>query len=593
MSSSSEQVKERLNIVEVIGQYVKLTKNGKNYKGLSPFKKEKTPSFYVSPDKGMYYDFSSNKGGDVFTFIQEIEGVDFKGALALLAARAGVEITHESKEKRSARDRLYDVLEEATRFFETKLEEHTDAIEYLTQRGLERETMRRFRIGFAPVPHTGSWTILLEHLTRKGFSERECELAGLVKKGEKGRVYDRFRSRIMFPIADTSGRIVAFSGRIFGEAAEDKENAKYLNSPETELFDKGRILYGYDKAKPYVRKYDFVILVEGQMDLVMSHQVGYGNAVAVSGTGLTADHLALVGRLTKRLVLAFDEDSAGVASTGRAAALALRRSMDVKVLTVPTGKDPADCIKESPDLWREAIKTAVHVVEYFLRRTEHDAHLQGDSRKQALAIRDTVLPYVARIMSAVDQAHFIRVVAERLGVPDDAVREEVRTLVRNLPKDEVVPEAVVEQAERPVTALVPKVHNRRAALERSLAGLLFWQHALEAPSLTEADLASITTELDIPLAGLLARYEEERTVLAFQTELEFADEKEILRLANELLHTYARERLLEERARLSRLVRDLEREGKEDDAQEALTQFTQLAQALEALDKKRSLMQNE
>lgn len=576
MSDPVQQIKERLNIVDVIGQYVKLTKAGRNYKGLSPFKKEKTPSFYVNPDKGMYYDFSSNQGGDIFTFIQVVEGLDFKGALTMLAERAGVEVRHESRESKTVRERMYSVLEDACRFYETKFAEHTDAQAYLLSRGLEPSTMRSFRIGFAP----DEWQALRDHLVRLRYSEHELERAGLIKRGEKGAFYDRFRSRIMFPIFDSAGRVVAFSGRIFGEAARDEKNAKYLNSPETELFDKGRILYGYDRAKQHIRTLDCSILVEGQMDIVMSHQAGYKNTVAVSGTGLTEHHLALLDRLSSKLVLAFDADAAGVASTGRAAALALSRGMDVKVAAVPFGKDPADCIKENVDLWKQAVREARHVVDFFLLRIQNEPGL--DERKRSLRIRDGVLPYVARITSGVDQAHFVRMVAHTLGIGEDAVMQDVRAQARVLAREAATTgQMPVEHGT--TTVRENPTRTRKEELERELAGFLFWQDSLERGRVTDKELNELATATDIDCAALLARYSNERDVLALRTELMHDNAAEPGVLLNVLMTAVARETLQEERKQLTTELRDAERIHDTERTEQLLTRFKEVSRRIDAL----------
>lgn len=580
MSSTVEQIKDRLSIVDVVGQYVKLTKAGKNYKGLSPFKKEKTPSFYVQPDKGMYYDFSTNQGGDIFTFVQAMDGLDFQGALHLLAERAGVTVERESKEKRDIRTRLYDACEDACKFFETKLEEQKEALAYLRERGLEDGIRRRFRLGFAP----DGWQGLQEHLTAAGYSVRELEQAGLAKKGERGSTYDRFRSRIMFPLADSAGRVIAFSGRIFGKAAEDSENAKYLNSPETTLFDKGRVLYGYDKAKSHIRKYDFAIFVEGQMDLVLSHQAGYTNTVAVSGTGLTAHHIELVRRLTNHIVLAFDADSAGVQSTGRAALLALARGMDVKVARVPTGKDPADCIRDDVAAWKGAVKSAVHVIDYFLTYLDEKAK---DSRAYELAVRDTVLPYVARIQSGVDRAHFVRRISNKLGLPEDAVREDLGRAQRRIEQDaeksvivRELPQVAAPQAAHPLAQPPSRLQN----LERSIAGLLFWQSEQRDSALTEQVLEKETLRLGLSLSDVLARYAAEKEVLSLQAQIVYEQEQHIVEAATELLKDLARERVRHELAILMRDIKAAEQRSEDTEAQTLLARFTELSRELEALD---------
>ena len=578
MSDPVQQIKDRLNIVDVIGQYVKLAKAGRNYKGLSPFKKEKTPSFFVSPEKGMYYDFSSGQGGDIFTFVQEMEGLDFKGALKVLADRAGIEVRRESKQLRDARDRQYDALDEALAFYETQLTEQPDALTYLHERGLQDATIRSFRLGWAP----DSWRALADHLEAKGFRLAELETAGLVKRGDRGSHYDRFRSRIMFPIMDTAGRVVAFTGRIFGTAAADDKNAKYLNSPETPLFDKGKTLHGYDKAKHAIRKYGFAILVEGQMDLVLSHQAGYTNTVAVSGTGLTNDHLTLIQRLSKNLVLAFDADEAGVSSTGRAASLALGRGMDVKVATVPLGKDPADCIHEDPEAWKKAVGSATHVVEFLFEHIQKEAAREGyDERKTLLLIRDHVLPFIGRITSGVDQGHFVRLVADRTSLSEEAVWQDVRAAARTYAQETRHPGAPVPTASQPRRE---RTVNRAELTERTLAGFLFWQETLEPRVLEETALAQRASELHVPLEPLLARFSEERDTLAFQAECSYDTAVDPHDVLETLLVAIAREQLLQQRTHLSLKIREAERAHDDAKAHDLLTRFCELSNTLERLE---------
>jgi len=580
MSDQVQQIKERLDIVEVVGQYVKLTKSGKNYKGLSPFKKEKTPSFYVSPDKGMYYDFSTSQGGDIFSFVQTMEGIDFKGALTMLADRAGVTLVKESRESKDARDRLYAALEAACAYYETKLSEHKDALQYLTDRGLNPLTIRRFRIGFAP----DGWQHVRDHLEQQGYKVHELEQAGLVKKGERGSHYDRFRSRIMFPIMDPAGRVIAFSGRIFGDAANDAANAKYLNSPETHMFDKGRVLYGYHLAKQDIRTSDCSVLVEGQMDIVLSHQAGYTNTVAVSGTGLTQEHLTLLERLSKRLVLAFDADSAGVASAGRAATLALARNMDVKVVRVPHGKDPADCIKESPAEWKDAVKHAQHIVDYMfdivLKEHKENGH---DERALVLAVRDRVLPYVARINSGTDRGYFVRSVAQRLGLGEDAVRADVQVAVREGERDTAAATHAQQRNDQQDATPPPRVRTRREQVERALAAFVFMLEGDTARTVTDDVLRTMTTACNVSLESLLARHHAERDTLALEADLQYGELEHPDETLQALVHAVAREQYLETRVRLTKALRDAERERDDARASSILQELQDVARCIDAL----------
>src|SRR5581483_2261534 len=302
MSSSVEQIKAKIDIVSLVSAYMKLDKAGMNWKGKCPFHNEKTASFFVSPDRGSFYCFGCHKKGDIFTFVEEFEGVDFVGALKILAEKAGVTLDKFSGTKEQGeKNKLHNILEQATIFYQRKLS--GEALDYLKNRGVSDETISSFRLGFAPE----EWRSLYGHLKEKNVSEADMMAVGLLKQKDSS-YYDTFRGRIMFPISDPSGRVVGFSGRIL----KVKEEApKYVNSPETSLFNKSQILFGLDKAKISIRTKDYSILVEGQMDLVMMHQVGINNTVASSGTALTAEHLTRLRRLSNRLIMAYDADNAG------------------------------------------------------------------------------------------------------------------------------------------------------------------------------------------------------------------------------------------------------------------------------------------
>ena len=419
MGDTVQKIKDRLSIVDVVGGYVELHKAGKNYKGKSPFTSEKTPSFYVSPDRGMYYCFSSNQGGDIFTFIQTMEGVDFKGALKILADKAGVELVREDPQKRTERDALYALIEDATKFFFQEGTNHKNAQDYILGRGVDGKTLHTWRIGFAP----DDWRALRSHLTEKKYTDEQMIKAGLIKRADGGKEpYDVFRNRIMFPIFDASGRVVAFSGRTL---SKDSEIPKYVNSPETELYQKSDILFGYDKAKQGIRKLDFSLLVEGQFDLVLAHQAGYGNTVAVSGTALTAHHIDLLQRLSNRAVLALDSDRAGIAAMKRAAQMMLAKGMDVKAVRIAGGKDPADIIKEDAARFKKMVGESKHVLECLLDIFKEEAK---DERTYKLQVREEILPLVAVMPNRIDREHFEGVIAEAIDTTKDAIHFEVSRL---------------------------------------------------------------------------------------------------------------------------------------------------------------------
>lgn len=451
-SDSVQRIKERLSIIDVITPYVELHKAGKNFKGKSPFTSEKTPSFYVSPDRGMYYCFSSSQGGDMFTFIEKMEGVDFKGALKILADKAGVELVPEDPKKRDWRDTLYQALEEATKFFETELVSAKDADEYLKKRKVNGETRARWRIGYAP----NDWRRLKEHLNKKGFEDKALIESGLIKQADQGKQpYDVFRDRIMFPIMDPSGRVIGFSGRIL---SKDSEAPKYVNSPETQLFNKSEALFGYDKAKHGIHKLDFSLIVEGQFDVVLSHQAGYKNAVAVSGTALTPGHVSLLQRLSNRVVLALDSDRAGVAAVKRAAELMLARGIDLKVARLHGGKDPADLVAENPALLKKDIKDAKHVIEFLLEILKEESN---DARKFKLRARDEILPYLHLIESHIERDHFAGIVAKAIDTNVESVKLEMARLeaARTTADERAHKEPAV-----PNNDVSPRISNRKENL---------------------------------------------------------------------------------------------------------------------------------
>lgn len=414
-----QKIKDKLTILDVVGQYVKLTKSGRHYKGLSPFNKEKTPSFYVNVERGTYYCFSSGQGGDHFEFIQKMEGVDFKGAMKILAEKAGVEIEYSggrSKEEKSKMDRLYEAMASAERFFARSLDEKGSAYEYAISRGLTPETIRAWNLGYAP----DAWRSLLETLTAEGYSIEELTAAGLVKEADekRGTFYDRFRNRLMFPIRDSAGRTVAFTGR----ALSKDDQAKYLNSPETELYKKSKILFGMDKAKDSIRTRGFALLVEGQFDLILLHQIGFGNTIALSGTALSSEHLALVKRYSENLMLALDSDRAGLAASAKNAHAALMAGMRVKAVRMPLGKDPADLAKDTPKDFARRVAEAESIVEFFLSVLSGS---ENDPHRLVMAAEKTVLPLVAAIRSPLEREHFVGIISRSLGSTPEAVRSAI------------------------------------------------------------------------------------------------------------------------------------------------------------------------
>lgn len=424
MSNVTQHIKERLGIADVVSSYIKLEKSGKNLKARCPFHNEKTASFHVSPERESYYCFGCGEHGDIFTFVEKIEGVDFMGALRTLAQRAGVELTKEALQKGEANQALYRVLEDAVAFFVQSLQQTPDARAYLLERGITDKTITSFQIGFAPA----SWRALHDFLLKRGHAKSDIEKVGLIKRKQETEgkqagqeFYDTFRSRIIFPIFDPSGRPIAFAGRHFGEQSPDAP--KYINSPETPLFKKGNVLYGFEKAKTGIRKYNFSILVEGPIDLIMAHQHGFTNTVAVQGTSLTQEHVERLKRLSRNILVALDGDAPGIQSALKTSRRAIEADMEVKCAVLPEGSDPADVLKTNPDIWKKAVREAKHVVLFLL---EHVTRTRtGDDRAFKQRIRNEVLPFVSLIQNKIDQKHFVDSIAQQVGVDTSVIEEEM------------------------------------------------------------------------------------------------------------------------------------------------------------------------
>ena len=415
MNSDVEKIKERLDIVDLISSYIKVDKSGKNFKACCPFHNEKTPSLFISPDRGTFYCFGCGKKGDVFSFVEAFEGVDFVSALKMLADKSGVTLSNTKFGDKSEKDKGFKILDAATTFFQEQLSKNEVAKKYLIDRGVNDESIEKWRIGYVG----NNWSDVHNHLKQHGYEDREVEQVGLIKKGDKGTYYDRFRGRVMFPISNANEKVVGFTGRIL---IPDDKQAKYVNSPETNYFSKSNILYGLHLAKVSIRKNNFSILVEGQFDAIMSHQIGYANTVATSGTALTDDQLTQLARLSSRVVIALDADGAGFRASEKVWQLALSKGMDVKIAKLPMGKDPADLVKENPEEWKKAIREASHIIDCLIDQIDSK---KLNNRSLALEIHNVLVPYVNKLESAIEQSHFIEKIARKFNLASDVLWREV------------------------------------------------------------------------------------------------------------------------------------------------------------------------
>ncbi|HNW71580.1 MAG TPA: DNA primase [Candidatus Paceibacterota bacterium] len=546
MNSPVTQIKERLSIEDVVSSYIKLEKAGSNLKARCPFHNEKTPSFFVSPDRGSYYCFGCGAKGDIFTFVEEFEGLDFKGALKLLADKAGIVLEKFNKEEESEKERLYRIMDESSKFFENNLSSNKEVLAYLKARGLNDVSIADFKIGFVKE----DWRELYSHLIKKGFKDADIEKAGLIKKTEKG-FYDRFRGRIMFPISDSSGRIIAFSGRLF---RDDGKSAKYLNSPDTPIFSKSAVLYGLDKAKESIRKNNFSILVEGQFDLVLSHQAGFKNTIATSGTALTdstvskenvVSNLGLVRRISSNIVLAFDADKAGFNASSRASKIALSLGMDVKVVSLPDGVDPADLIsKTGPQAWHEAIRNSKHIIEFLLNKIL--SKTQKDSRYIGRDVKEKILPYVNALDSSIEKSHFIKLISDMSQIPENALRDDLRKVETELKFEQ----NEIKGAEEHENKVFKKDY-----IERRLFGILLWQKTLPKQSLNVEEITKeLSNILGVKPEEVFIDVENNKEDLIFEAEIFYGKEGNLNKDVLELLENLKEENLKEE---LSKKMKEL------------------------------------
>ena len=436
MISQVDEIKNKLDIVEVISSYMQLQKAGINYKAPCPFHGEKTPSFFVSPERQIWHCFGCGKGGDMFKFIMEMENTEFKDALRVLAQKAGVVLKYEDRHQDGEKRRLYEVMSYSVKFFKDSIENTSqgkEALNYLLGRGLQKATIDDFMIGWAPE----SWTSLVNVLKKNSFSDKEIISAGVAVEGKKtdmrtgSKCYDRFRSRIMFPLFDHNGQVVGFTGRVFQagppqQQIEGQIESKYVNTPQTQIYDKSRILYGLDRAKADIRKEGFVLLVEGQMDLIMSHQAGIKNSVAVSGTALTGQHLKTLRNYSDLLYTCFDMDAAGDSATKRGIDIAMQEGFDVRVVVLPQGKDPADFIKESPDQWPTLISQNKRIMDfYFESAFSRNDPKTLDGRKK---IAGDLLFQIKKLQNEIEKSHWIGELASRLQIKEHYLIDELKKI---------------------------------------------------------------------------------------------------------------------------------------------------------------------
>ena len=558
MSSSVEQIKGRLSITDVVGSYIRLEKAGVNLKARCPFHNEKTPSFFVSPVRNNFHCFGCGKGGDIFTFVQDIEGVDFEVALTQLAERAGVELRNFERKEKGQKERVRSILEKAVLFYEKELANYPAAGEYLGKRGLKDETIKSFRIGFAP----REWGSLLAFLKKDRIPEADLVASGMFIEGDRG-LYDRFRSRIMFPVFDYMGNIIGFSARLYtreGEKSNERE-AKYINTPDTILYHKSKTMYGLDKAKQSIRESGQSLLVEGQMDVVMSHQAGVTRAVAASGTAVTIEHLTLLERIADSIIVVLDADMAGFVASSRTVKLALGTGLDVAVVSLPKGKDPADFALENPDGWKDKVSSGKQFVDYALEFITAEAPERKEEEK---LIREHLYPFLGSMSDALRKDESLMKLANHMKLSPDALREDFSNWQSkqskiNDPRDKKSPEI--------------KAVSRKDRARNQLIGIALWQrgtpdgheHSDKIEKHLKELLGDSAEELSLLLEEGTEEQKKRKESLVFEAESYYNDRQSLISEIDTLLRALEKEILA---SRLGdTLLKIREAEGKGDTAQ--------------------------
>ena len=467
MNDAKEEIKSRLAVEDVVGQYVELKRAGRNLKGRSPWGVDKTPSFMVSPEKGIWHDFSANKGGDIFTFVMEVEGISFREAMEKLAAQAGVDLSKYhggDREVAQKKARAREALALATKFYQICLTKNKAVCQYVFyKRNLNRNTVAEFKIGYAP----NSGKVLRDALVKRGFTNAELETAGLLNRFGG----DMFRGRMTVPFIDTSGNVIGFTARII-----DKGEPKYLNTQETLLFNKSRFIFGLYQAKEAIRRNGFVVIVEGNMDVISSHQAGVKEAVATSGTAMTEQHLKILSNLTSDIRLAYDGDEAGVKATERAIMMAGELGIELSVISNYHGaKDPDELIQKGPELWQQAVQERVPAVDWLLKKYEENLDLSTAPGKKKYS--DVALKLLSYLKDEVEKASYEEKVAKKLGVDVAILREKG------------------ERLDKKLTEAASRKHLKKAKTEVKSDGL----KKLENSLLALKAFGGITTEIPLDL----------------------------------------------------------------------------------------------
>ncbi|MDP3014800.1 MAG: DNA primase [bacterium] len=616
MISPVQEIKDRLDIAEFIRSYIPLVPAGKNFKAPCPFHKEKTPSFIVSPERQTWHCFGAcAEGGDIFKFLMKYENLEFYEALKILAEKAGIELKKISPAEQRQFGVLYDINDSAKEFFKKKLEQSAESLKYLLERGLKKETIEEFELGlsgsgFSPyglpmrdVPQgqrsPEGRDELTKYLINSGFNIKDIERAGLNFKTERGSYIDRFRERIMFPIYNHFGKVVGFSGRILESSIVDGQQstvapAKYINSPETPIFNKSRLLYGFHKTKNHIREQKFALLVEGQMDFLMVYQDGVKNVAAVSGTALTVDHLKTLRRLADQLVLYFDNDEAGLNAAERSIDLAAANDFSVKILFLKEHKDPAEAVLKSPGKLLGLIDEAKHAMEFYFDRYLQsadkrglNADLRGNINEFKKNIR-IILGKIKNLTSPVERGYWLKELSLKTKIEEKALAEEMAQFNARTNAD--YKRTNTDSQYKSVSSPYESVLSRRELIAQRMISLIMIKEDFQ--SQLEEYFGYLPDDYSIILKSLLKREKlsDERLSGLFNLislrssfEASIIDEDKIDAEFQEILRNLHLEYLKDKRQGLMCLIKESEHRGEEGKTASVLKEFDEVSKAMHSI----------
>lgn len=570
-----EEIKSKLDIVEVISGYVALKPSGRNHKGLCPFHQEKSPSFMVNGELSIYKCFGCGKAGDVFAFIQEVEGMTFPEALEMLADKAGVKLVKREGADRGESEKLLLAHEMTAAYYHFLLTEHPVgevARKYLESREIGEKLIKTFQIGFA----MNEWEGLKSYLVdKKGMDPELLVRGGLLGKGRE-KYYDRFRGRIIFPLRDHLGRVVGIAGRVIPGMSDDKESPKYINSPETLIYHKSKVLYGLFEAKKDIKDKNRVVLVEGELDMISSFKAGVGETVAIKGTALTADQIKLLGRYTKNLIIALDADTAGDAAAKRGIGLAEEAGMNVKVIRIKEGKDPDDVARKTPRVWIEMVNNAIDIYEFYIESAKEKYKTETVEGKRAFSLE--VLPIIGRITNQIVRDHYVKKCAAVLSTSEDSVEREIERLRRGIKLNEVKKDEEIkvkeDRVEKLYRGLLKSLWNektdKRQTVAKSFTGF-------ELEGQYGEILAAWLSSKESDAAEFIKKLPDERRILASEIYMQVEESSMLTEeLVSELLVQIVKNKISE----LKEAIKVAENSGQKQDLTELQNQFVQWSRKL-------------